>query len=218
MGWWVADYFHTDKVLLVSHVFWVIFAICLHELGHGWAAIRLGDRTPILTGHMTWNPVVHMGIPSLIVFALTGYAWGAMPVDASRLRGRYADSIVAAAGPTMNLGLAVVCTAALALWMRYTPQATPDHFEQNVRTFLFVGAYLNCVLLVLNLLPVPPLDGSRIVADFVPSFRRLISDPRAAMAGLILIFIAFNQIGPAVSRGASRAILDTCQWAGRVLP
>ncbi|MFM9959544.1 MAG: site-2 protease family protein [Phycisphaerales bacterium] len=218
MGWWVAELWHNDRAWLVSQVFWVIFSICLHELGHGWSAIRLGDRTPILTGHMTWNPVKHMGIPSLIVFALTGYAWGAMPVDPSRMRGKYADAIVAAAGPAMNLGLAVVCTAALALWMKYAPASTPDHFEQNVRTFFFAGAVLNCVLLVLNLLPVPPLDGSRIVADFVPSFRNLISDPRAAMVGLIVIFIVFSRVGRVVADGSGRLVLDACQWAGRVLP
>jgi hypothetical protein len=97
---------------------WVIGSIVLHELAHGWAAIRLGDTTPRDLGHMTWNPLVHMGGFSLVVFAVIGIAWGMMPVDPSRLRGRYGDALVALAGPAMNIVLAAVSFAVwLVLWL-----------------------------------------------------------------------------------------------------
>ncbi len=98
MGWWAAQLWQTSPVLLISWVFWVIASITLHELGHAWAAIRLGDDTPIHTRHMTVNPIVHMGPMSLIAFALLGFAWGSMPINPSRLRGTHAHAIVAAAG------------------------------------------------------------------------------------------------------------------------
>ncbi|VAX40844.1 hypothetical protein MNBD_PLANCTO03-1356, partial [hydrothermal vent metagenome] len=85
-GWWVEVYWQQDKVLLVSWVFWLFVSIVLHELAHGFAAIRCGDRTPIELGHMTPNPLVHMGPASLIAFALFGLAWGSMPVNPSRFR------------------------------------------------------------------------------------------------------------------------------------
>ena len=76
-GWWVHKLYYGDgPVMLAAWVFWVIFSITLHELGHGWAAIRQGDETPRETGHMTWNPLVHMGPWSLAMFALIGIAWG----------------------------------------------------------------------------------------------------------------------------------------------
>lgn len=76
-GWWVATIWETSPFLLLGWIVWVIGSITLHELAHGWAAIRCGDRTPIETGHMTANPIVHMGPMSLIVFGLFGIAWGA---------------------------------------------------------------------------------------------------------------------------------------------
>ncbi len=167
--WWVAELWELDRVILVSWVFWVIGSIVLHELGHGWAALRAGDRTPIETGHMTWNPVVHLGVPSLFVFALVGLAWGAMPVNRDRFKRRSDEAIVAAAGPAMNFGLAVVCHVLLAVWIgaagRYWFEsfAAPDWLFKNMQTFLRAGGALNLLLLALNLMPVPPLDGSGIL-------------------------------------------------------
>ena len=192
MDWWVSNLLAENPALLASWVVWVIGSIVLHELGHGWAAIARGDRTPIDSGHMTWNPLVHMGGMSLLMFALVGIAWGAMPVNPSRLRGRYADAAVAAAGPAMNLGLAIGAVLGAALWRGYAG-GVGEPFYSNVAMFFEVGAFLNLLLLALNLLPVPPLDGSRILADVSPGYRRLIDKPEAAVVGmLILIVVVFS--------------------------
>ena len=82
MTWWVhQEYRSGGLVAVLSWAFWVIFSITLHELGHGWAAIRQGDDTPRRLGRMTLNPLVHMGVPSLVMFALIGIAWGAIATD-----------------------------------------------------------------------------------------------------------------------------------------
>ena len=73
MHWWVSDYYQHDPMLLVSWIFWVVASIALHELAHGYVAIRCGDDTPYHSGHMTWNPLVHMGQTALIMFALFGF-------------------------------------------------------------------------------------------------------------------------------------------------
>lgn len=192
MNWWVTSVLSAPngQVLLGSWIFWVIFSITLHELAHGWAAIRLGDTTPIYTGHMTWNPVVHMGPMSLIVFALLGIAWGQMPVDPSRLRGRYGNSIVAVAGPLANIALMFLAIILAVLWP-YAKSLVAPHVHTNVEIFLNTGAMLNVVLFFFNLVPVPPLDGWRIGCDVFPRFARIWEGERGAVIGLIAFAVLF---------------------------
>ncbi len=210
MGWWVADLFHSNPALLVSQVFWVIFSICLHELGHGWAAIRQGDSTPIHTGHMTWNPLVHMGPTSLIVFAITGLAWGAMPVDPTRFRDRYGDALVSFAGPAVNLVLTGLCIVALALWEKYAVNLDAG-LRDNFRVFFAAGGMLNIALFLLNMMPVPPLDGSKILGNFAPAYRRLIEQPNAGLVGLVLLVLAMNTFGRRVFDFGARVVMGASQ-------
>ena len=131
MQWWMhAVYDSGGLAAVLGWVFWVIFSICLHELAHGWAAIWQGDRTPRETGHMTMNPMVHMGGASLIVFALVGIAWGLMPTDPSRYRwGRRGRIAVAAAGPLMNLLIAVVSLLILVGYLHLAPSDHPTSHD-----------------------------------------------------------------------------------------
>lgn len=189
--WWVHSYLDANmQVELISHVFWVIFAICLHELGHGWAALWQGDDTPRRRGHMNMNPLVHMGGMSLLVFALAGIAWGLMPINPSRFRdGRMGSVYVAAAGPAVNIVLAILCLLALILWISYGPSGSP--IADNVQIFLFWGAMLNIALAMFNLLPLPPLDGSRILAGFSRPFGRLMESPNAPVISLFILIVVF---------------------------
>lgn len=175
-------------MIAVSWAFWMISSIVLHELGHGIAAVRLGDPTPVHRGHMTWNPVVHMGWMSLIMFALVGIAWGAMPVDPSRLRGRHGETIVVAAGPAVNLALFVITLVLLIAAEALLPST---RFADNLRVFLFVGAALNLTLVLFNLLPVPPLDGSRILAQYWSRFREFISSEQGAVVSVVAFVLLF---------------------------
>lgn len=189
-GWWVAEAWQQGPIHLGSWVFWVIFSIVLHELSHGWAALRQGDGTPRWTGHMTWNPIVHMGPTSLLVFALFGLAWGAMPVDPSRFRSRYGEAFVAFAGPLMNFALFAACLVSSVLWSKFAG-GVRDPVQGNVAVFLFYGTWLNIVLGLFNLLPVPPLDGSRILADFVPSYRNLWVGERGQILSIVAFALVF---------------------------
>ncbi len=170
-----------------------VISIVLHELAHGWAAISRGDRTPIELGHMTGNPLVHMGATSLICLALFGLAWGQMPVNPSRMKGKYAGAFVSFAGPLMNIALALIAIFLLVAWIKISPDTynSDHHVSENLFLLLRVFALLNLVLAMLNLIPIPPLDGSRILADFVPAYRNFLDTPQAAgiaMAGLFFIF------------------------------
>lgn len=218
-GWWVTDLMNAPNgsALLVSWAFWVLLSICLHELAHGWAAIRLGDRTPVESGHMTWSPLVHMGVPSLIAFALLGIAWGMMPVDPSRMRGRHADALVAAAGPACNLVLFVLACAACALWLAYGPQAG-GAFHGNFADFLLIGAMLNLVLMLFNLIPAPPLDGSRIIGSFVPAYARLFQTEKGGLIALGIFALVFFTGGRVLFPVATSAAEATILAFGGLLP
>lgn len=183
-----------DYAGLLSWVVVVIGSIVLHELAHGWAAIKLGDRTPIDLGHMTWNPLVHMGAFSLIMFAILGIAWGAMPVDPSRLRGRHGDALVAIAGPAMNILLAIISVIAAGLWIELAPRAgVEDPLFKNVGMFFIMGGFLNIVLALFNLLPVIPLDGGRIAASYSRAYAEfaMSENGRWIMLGGFLLFFWF---------------------------
>ncbi|GAB5495346.1 MAG: site-2 protease family protein [Phycisphaerales bacterium] len=192
-GWWVADVLNSPNgtVYLVSWVVIVIGSIVLHELAHGWAAIYKGDRTPIELGHMTWNPLVHMGQTSLILFLVFGIAFGAMPVNPTRMRGRYADAFVSVAGPAMNVLIALVCIV-LAGVVDGLGTRIGEPLASNLFLFFTTGSWLNIVLCVFNLLPVPPLDGSRILGNFYPAYNRLWMSENGqwmALGAFILVFI-----------------------------
>ena len=186
-GWWVHYYWQTGQAtILVALIFWVIASITLHELAHGWAALYEGDDTPRVTGHMTANPVVHMGMPSLIVFLLFGIAWGLMPVNPQRFRHKkYGRIIVSAAGPVMNLILAAI-TLTISAFLVET--------DKGLALFFYTGGWINLILFTLNLLPVPPLDGSVILANLSPRIAELYRHPKAGLAGL-LFFLALLWTG-----------------------
>jgi len=117
----------------------IIFSICFHELAHGLVAVWLGDDTPIEEGRLTLSPFVHMGLFSLICLLVAGIAWGAMPVNENRLRGRYGVALVAIAGPATNVLLAGLALGGLGLWMRADPRASADlpQMAQNARYLLW---------------------------------------------------------------------------------
>lgn len=195
--WWVFGVLEAGgPPLLIAWIIWVVVSITLHELAHGWTAIRRGDSTPIDTGHMTWNPVVHMGPQSLLAFAVLGIAWGMMPVDPSRMRGRYADAAVAAAGPIMNLSIAAICIVGSAICQQIQPTDMKKLFEpstivEQLMMFFAIGCWLNIALGLFNLLPAPPLDGSRILANFSFQYRDLAQTAGGQFGGMVTLIIGF---------------------------
>lgn len=182
----------TNPSYYLSWVFVIVFSIVLHELGHGFAAIWQGDDTPRLTGHMTWDPMVHMGPVSLVLVAVFGFGFGAMPVNPARFRSRYGDAIVSFAGPAMNILIALISLTILGLWMRTSGDMSPAEWGAWLgpsdgtavflvgRILLLLG-FLNIVLAVLNLMPIPPLDGSNVLMNFSPAYTRIARDPNNQM-------------------------------------
>jgi Zn-dependent protease len=210
--WWVLQQWREHPILPIATAAWVIGSIVLHELAHGWAALAFGDRTPRETGHMTANPLVHMGRASLIMFAIVGIAWGQMPVNPSRMRGRFAPVLVALAGPAMNLALFGIAVLLTAVWIGLVRGAwgvkpIEDPLAQNMFIFLFRGVELNILLGIFNLLPVPPLDGFRILMGLVPPLERLWQREQAQIATVVLFVLLFMFGGKIIYPIADRVTL-----------
>lgn len=206
MDWWLANWWSVSQVFTISWIVWVIVSITLHELGHGWMAIRCGDDIPIHTGHMTLDPRVHIPPMAWLMFAIFGFTWGLMPVQPANFRGRYDDAKVSFAGPAVNLILMVICLVLDVLWVSYAT-GVPDPYRQNVHTFLWAGVMINLMGFVFNLIPLPPLDGSTILGNFVPAYRRLFEGERGAVIGLVafalLFMVGSRYVWGAVMTGAA---------------
>lgn len=149
----------------------LVFSIILHELAHGGVAFALGDPTAKNAGRLTLNPIPHIDLLGSILLPLVLLLSGAgiligwakpVPVDVARFRNpRRGFMLVGAAGPAANL--AIACLAAAA-WKALQPEGPAD-------LLLKYTTFINVVLAVFNLVPIPPLDGSRIVMGLLP--RRL---------------------------------------------
>lgn len=158
----------------------VLLAITLHEAAHGYVARHFGDPTADLAGRITLNPLKHIDpigtlvVPAAILAASTLFAGGGIlfgwakpvPVDFGRLRKPKADMLwVAAAGPFVNLVMAV----AWALLFKVALDLPESDYTMPMLKMADAGMQINTVLMVLNLLPIPPLDGGRIAVSLLPN-------------------------------------------------
>ena len=199
-----------------SVVLTVVISVTLHELGHAYAAMREGDETPRLRGHWTLDPMKHMGPMSLVMLVVVGIAWGATPVTPSNFRSRHGDALVSLAGPAVNLLLALLGLTILGLWMRASPEVSGT-FAGNLRLFLFVFGTWNVLLCLFNLLPIPPLDGSHVLASFLRPVRRLMTDPNN-QGVFFALFIALFFAAPHLWRAADVAASTFGGWVSGLAP
>lgn len=157
--------------ILQKFILWLpplLFAITVHETAHGWMASKLGDPTAKMLGRLTLNPIKHIdpigtiAVP-LILFFLGGFIFGwakPVPITWQNLKHPRRDmALVAAAGPIANLLM-------LLFWACITKIATIYYSDPFVYMGIF-GMMINTVLMVLNLIPIPPLDGSRVIASLL---------------------------------------------------
>ena len=148
----------------------LIEAIALHEYAHALAADLQGDRLPRALGRLTLNPVKHLDPLGTILIFIAGFGWG-KPVEFRRealSSARFGAALVALAGPFMNLLLAIAAALGLSLLCEVGPIAISCTGGTVVIDFLEIFFGLNVLLAVFNLLPLPPLDGSRLLTIFLP--------------------------------------------------
>lgn len=193
----------TDTLFLVVVI---IFSAVIHEVMHGVAADALGDKTARYAGRLTLNPIPHLDLFGSIilplVLALSGssffFAWAKpVPYNPFNLRtdglfARFSEAIVAFAGPLSNLVIALLTGLMIRL----------NAFSSPVVAVLFIVVVVNVMLFIFNLIPVPPLDGSKVLSPFLPrSLRRgydawrarLERNPFVGMGLVLLIVVVLGE-------------------------
>lgn len=170
----------------------VLLAITLHEAAHAWAAWKLGDDTARMQGRVTFNPIRHIDLfgtivmPALILIVsggrfMLGYA-KPVPVAVGRLRNpRWHMVLVAAAGPAANLLIAVAAVLLLHT-LPFVPGVAQEWLLLNIRNALL----FNLLIAVFNLMPIPPLDGGRILTGFLP-YRLAVPFARLERWGFLIV-------------------------------
>ncbi|MBL8863627.1 MAG: site-2 protease family protein [Planctomycetes bacterium] len=196
------DTFSVLKLVLTLAI--LALSLALHEAAHAWAALKCGDSTARDLGRLTLNPIPHIDlwwtilIPGMILLFSNGaFVFGGakpVPVDFHRLRNPWRDmSLVAAAGPLSNLVLVFVFVFLWHFFVKtglYNGAAEDPYLRQGdlLPVVMLQGAFLNALLFAFNLIPIPPLDGSRILTWLLPSSLRE-SYNAVGGFGILIVFL-----------------------------
>ena len=184
------------KLLITYPIF--ILSLVLHELSHAYMADFLGDPTPRLTGRLTLNPLKHLDIVGTLLFLFCGFGWAKpVQVDASNFRKPDRAMVsVALAGPLCNFILALLG----ALVFRITLESTQNiKYLYNIGFVCFQLTSINVLLAVFNLIPIPPLDGSRLVHYLLPAPYKAKYYLYAKQYAFIIMILVFMYAGKMIS-------------------
>lgn len=180
----------------------LLLAMVLHEYAHGWVANRCGDPTAKRAGRLTLNPLAHIDpfgtiiVPLMCLLMPVGIFFGwakPVPVNPMQLRNPRRDmALVAAAGPGMNLLLAIASGVLLSAVLSFDPdlkerQDVLGMLLQSVAAMAFYSVLINVLLMIFNLIPIPPLDGGRVLMSLLPTAPALILSRLEPYGMLVLV-------------------------------
>ena len=181
----------------------LIFSVILHEISHGYMAEYLGDPTARLSGRLTLNPIPHLDlwgsfiIPLILIMTNAGFVIGwakPVPYNPHNLRNKkWGEALVAGAGPALNIGIALFFSALLRV------NLGAGFLSASFVELTMYVIFINLLLAFFNLVPIPPLDGSKVLASFLPLHLARRFSPSAFLARygfagsflLVLLFIFF---------------------------
>ena len=161
----------SDPAAFIMLAVLLLYSVIFHEVAHGWVAYKMGDETAKWLGRLTLNPVKHIDPIGSLMLLVVGFGWAKpVPVNLENIpapQRRKGLILVSAAGATANI---IIAFCALLVWRLMSP--APGSMMYNV---LYLLANINILLAAFNLIPIPPLDGSKILMGFTPeSFNRVL--------------------------------------------
>ncbi len=211
--------------LQIAAIVALIMSIVLHEMAHGYAANSLGDPTARLQGRLSPNPLVHIDplgsviIPALLFLSSSGILFGwakPVPYNPYNLTNqKWGEALVAVAGPATNLGIALV----FALIIRFADVLTLNALFVELAAYI---VYMNILLAFFNMIPFPPLDGSKILPVFLPfslqmSYQRFVRvmEGYGFLVTIIFIFVFINLFMGPFSKvvGSVFEIMTGLRWS-----
>lgn len=179
----------SNPILFIGFIAGILIAISVHECAHAYVAYKLGDPTAKYEGRISLNPLAHLDIFGTIMLFMFGFGWGKpVPVNQAMLRSKWDEVWVALAGAGSNFLVAIF----LSILARFIPETS------QIFGIILIIIQINLFLMIFNLIPIPPLDGSAVFKAILPrqSYMTLM-----AMSNLLFIaFIAFIYLSPIFSK------------------
>ena len=185
----------------------LVLALSMHEFAHGYAAYKMGDNTAKYSGRLSLNPLSHLDPIGTLCLFLFRFGWAKpVPINPYNFRSRRLGIItVSLAGPFMNFVLALLCNVVIKLMAMFAPPGQLTNFLYMV---VLYAAELNVGLMCFNLIPIPPLDGSKVLLELLPYRYRDIFYQVERYSSFILMALLFtNVLSPVL--GTMRSFVNT---------
>ncbi|MFC1651896.1 site-2 protease family protein [Patescibacteria group bacterium] len=188
------QYLFANPIFFVGWLIALVIGITIHEFAHAYTAYRLGDSTAKMAGRVTFNPIAHMDPFGTLMLFLAGFGWGKpVPVNPFQLRhGRWGEILVSFSGPLSNIIAAFIFALPLRV-MAMAEISVPSIMIQVLQAII----ELNLILAIFNLIPIPPLDGSKILTALAPkAFSGVMDEIQRigpfVLLGIIILTIVLN--------------------------
>lgn len=209
--WFLQPGMTISRALLViaASLVVVFLAMPLHEFAHGYVAYKLGDNTAKNSGRLTLNPLSHLSPLGTAAIILFGFGWATpVPVDPRNFKNpKVGMALVSAAGPLSNLIVAFLGAFFLNAFLAYGT-SLPYNVMYYITIFLYYFTSINICLAIFNLLPVPPLDGSKILAVFLPNRILEAYYRHQATINLVVFLLLFMGVLSGPLLHANNTVLD----------
>lgn len=177
----------------------LVIALSLHEFAHGYAAYKMGDNTAKYQGRLSLNPFHHLDPVGTLCLFLFHFGWAKpVPINPYNFKKRRAGIVVVSlAGPMMNFAIALICAFLVQI---VSPYALTNQLGEFIYSILYYCVLLNVGLMCFNLIPIPPLDGSKVLFEFLPyRYRELFYQVERYATFILMALLWTNALNPVLN-------------------